>query len=38
MSISKIFNTIVVLLYLILNLTPVLLGGSSTESDDIADL
>ena len=31
-NISKIFYTRVVLLYLILNLTPVLLGGSSTDS------
>ena len=38
MSISKIFSTIVVLLYLILNLTPILLGGSSTGSGVITIL
>ena len=38
-DISKIFNTIiVVLLYLILNLPPVLLEGSSTRSGVITNL
>ena len=35
---SMIFNTIVVLLYLLINLTSVLLGESSTRSDVIANL
>ena len=37
-DVSKIFNTKEVLLYLILNHTPDLLGNSSTGSDDIANL
>ena len=37
-GISKIYNTIVVPLYLILNLTPILQGGSSTGSDVITIL